>query len=66
MRNGPEIVNFRPVLDSRATLANRRLQPLGHLTADCKYTEDRHLRKTARPRGDGFSVRDMREFGQKS
>ena len=24
-------------------LANRRLQPLGHLTADCKYTAGRHL-----------------------
>jgi len=34
IKNGPEIVNFRPVLGSRATLANRRLQPLGHLTAD--------------------------------
>lgn len=33
MKNGPEIVNFRPVLESPATLANRRLQPLGHLTA---------------------------------
>jgi hypothetical protein len=33
IKNGPEIVNFRPVLESRATLANRRLQPLGHLTA---------------------------------
>jgi hypothetical protein len=32
-KNGPEIVNFRPVLESPATLANRRLQPLGHLTA---------------------------------
>jgi hypothetical protein len=32
IENGPEIVNFRPVLESRATLANRRLQPLGHLT----------------------------------
>ena len=26
-------------------LANRRLQPLGHLTAVCKYTYNRHLRK---------------------
>jgi hypothetical protein len=32
MENGPEIVNIRPVLEPRATLANRRLQPLGHLT----------------------------------
>jgi hypothetical protein len=32
MKNGPEIVNFRPALWSLATLANRRLQPLGHLT----------------------------------
>jgi hypothetical protein len=36
IKNGPEIVNFRPVLGSWATLANRRLQPLGHLTADVK------------------------------
>ena len=33
IKNGPEIVNFRPVPEARATLANRRLQPLGHLTA---------------------------------
>src|SRR5258708_8633857 len=26
-------------------LANRRLQPLGHLTAVCKYTADKHLRE---------------------
>ena len=32
-RNGPEIVNFRPVLGFPAALANRRLRPLGHLTA---------------------------------
>jgi hypothetical protein len=32
IKNGPEIVNFRPVLLSLAALANRRLQPLGHLT----------------------------------
>ena len=31
--NRPEIDDLRPVLRSRATLANRRLQPLGHLTA---------------------------------
>ena len=33
MKNGPEIIDFKPVLESRATLANRRLQPLGHLTS---------------------------------
>ena len=33
MKNGPEIVDFRPVLWFLAALANRRLQPLGHLTA---------------------------------
>jgi hypothetical protein len=32
MKNGPEIIDFRPILESRATVANRRLQPLGHLT----------------------------------
>ena len=32
IKNGPEIVNFRPVLRFLAALANRRLQPLGHLT----------------------------------
>src|SRR4029453_13658541 len=31
-KNGPEIINFRPVLGSPLALANRRLQPLGHLT----------------------------------
>ena len=33
IKNGPEIINFRPVLESPLALANRRLQPLGHLTA---------------------------------
>jgi hypothetical protein len=33
-KNGPEIVNFRPVPRFLAALANRRLQPLGHLTAE--------------------------------
>src|SRR5204862_6560185 len=33
IKNGPEIVNSRPVLVSPLALANRRLQPLGHLTA---------------------------------
>ena len=33
LRNGPEIIDFRPVLEFLAALANRRLQPLGHLTA---------------------------------
>src|SRR5262245_37554424 len=32
-KNGPEIMDFRPVLQLLAALANRRLQPLGHLTA---------------------------------
>jgi len=31
--NGPEIIDLRPVLQLSAALANRRLQPLGHLTA---------------------------------
>jgi hypothetical protein len=35
-KNGPEIVNFRPVLRFLVALANRRLQPLGHLTANAK------------------------------
>jgi hypothetical protein len=43
MKNGPEIVNFRPVLGFSAALANRRLKPLGHLTADGKYTAGKHL-----------------------
>ena len=34
IKNGPEIIDFRPVLEFPAALANRRLQPLGHLTAD--------------------------------
>jgi hypothetical protein len=38
IKNGPEIVNFRPVFESWTTLANRRLRPLGHLTAEAKYT----------------------------
>jgi hypothetical protein len=33
IKNGPEIIDFRPVLGFLAALANRRLQPLGHLTA---------------------------------
>ena len=33
LKNGPEIIDFRPVLGFPAALANRRLQPLGHLTA---------------------------------
>jgi hypothetical protein len=33
IKTGPEIVDFRPVPYSLAALANRRLQPLGHLTA---------------------------------
>jgi hypothetical protein len=36
IKNGPEIINFRPVLRFLAALANRRLQPLGHLTANAK------------------------------
>jgi hypothetical protein len=35
-KNGPEIVNFRPVLESPLALANRRLQSLGHLTTQAK------------------------------
>jgi hypothetical protein len=45
-------------------LANRRLQPLGHLTVNCKYTHNQHLRKRLDSSGDGFSDRDLREFGQ--
>jgi hypothetical protein len=33
MQNRPDIIDFRPVLELLAALANRRLQPLGHLTA---------------------------------
>ncbi len=47
-------------------LANRRLQPLGHLTADAKYTEHRHLRKASRSKDDGLSLRVPRGLGQKS
>jgi hypothetical protein len=32
MKNGPEIIDFRPVLGFLAALPNRRLRPLGHLT----------------------------------
>jgi hypothetical protein len=32
-KNRPEIRRFRPVLRALVTLANRRLQPLGHFTA---------------------------------
>jgi hypothetical protein len=32
IKNGPEIVDFRPVLRLLAALANRRLRPLGHVT----------------------------------
>ena len=38
IKNGPEIINFRPVLGSLLALANRRLRPLGHLTGDAKCT----------------------------
>jgi hypothetical protein len=33
INNGPEVFNFRPVLGFPTALANRPLQPLGHLTA---------------------------------
>jgi hypothetical protein len=46
IRNGPEIVDFRPVLGFLAALANRRLRPLGHLTAEAKYKRRRHLHAT--------------------
>jgi hypothetical protein len=42
-KNGPEIVNFKPVLESQATLANRRLQPLGRLTANAKCNGKQHF-----------------------
>ena len=45
-------------------LTNRRLQPLGHLTADAKCTRNQHLRKRFNSSGDGFWDRDLREFGQ--
>ncbi len=32
IKNGPEIINFGPVLGSPAALANRRFRPLSHLT----------------------------------
>ena len=44
IKNGPEIINFRPVLSSRATLANRRLQPLGHLIRMIFLTSRSHIR----------------------
>ena len=37
-RSRPEIVDLRPDLESLFTLANRRLQPLGHLTATRKLS----------------------------
>jgi hypothetical protein len=43
IKNGPEIDDFRPVLESRATLANRRLRPLGHLTARLQVYETQPL-----------------------
>jgi hypothetical protein len=39
-KTGLEIVNFRPVLGSPFALANRRLQPLGHLTARILSIDD--------------------------
>jgi hypothetical protein len=41
--NGPEIVDFTPILEFVAALANRRLRPRGHLTADAKCTCNQHL-----------------------
>ena len=52
IKNGPEIVNFRPVLRLLAALANRRLQPLGHLTA----RKPQVYRET--PRGENPAVRN--------
>jgi hypothetical protein len=49
-KNGPEIVNFRPVLESPLALANRRLRPLGHLTADFQVHETETLTRNARQR----------------
>jgi hypothetical protein len=45
-------------------LANRRLQPLGHLTADCKYTARKHLpdRGFSRAPYNGFSNRRHRQI----
>jgi hypothetical protein len=43
-KNRPEIRKFRPVLRARVALANGRLQPLGHLTADSKCTWNQHFR----------------------
>src|SRR5262245_26540317 len=43
IKNGPKIVNFRTVFRFLVALANRRLQPLGHLTVDSKYAMRKHL-----------------------
>jgi len=58
-KHGPEIVNFRPVPCFVAALANRRLQPLGHLTADCQHAARKHLPDcTFFPQqGDGSNAR---------
>ena len=37
-KNGPEIIDFRPVLRFSVALANHRLQPLGPLTAARKLS----------------------------
>jgi dipeptidyl aminopeptidase/acylaminoacyl peptidase len=53
-RNRPEIVDLRPDLESLTTLANRRLQPLGHLTAHLQVYVTNTLIRNARPRsGEG-------------
>jgi hypothetical protein len=38
IKNWPETIDFRPALESPLALANRRLRPLGHLTANAKCT----------------------------
>ena len=42
-KTGRKPCDFRPVSAVPLALANRRLQPLGHLTADCKYTPRKHF-----------------------
>jgi hypothetical protein len=36
IKNGPKIIDFRPVLGFPIALTNRRIRPLGHLTARAK------------------------------
>jgi hypothetical protein len=55
--NGPEINDFRPVLELSAALANRRLQPLGHLTADVQVYEIQALTRSVHDASNGCETR---------